>query len=263
MEQAYKGMMGGYSVLKDGDEKHIATHVVLTVEEYNDLRRNIASLKLQLSNEKAAHKKDVDNIKKQAIAYKQKAAADAQAVKEASEASVQLAEAERDRQTNLNRNLLRITRERANAKRGLQPKRKHCGYRFSSKIMQVKTIAGHDKKTGAIYADVWSATLETPYDGTIPIHQIEDHIFADLIGDSGILSKLYVHYWVIEGDSSRLWKGTYADAMAENPEGKNYLFDYKFMVNPKSGLWEIQITTTKSIRALSDMMRPRERERDR
>lgn len=256
MEKAYKGMMGGYSVLKDGDEKHSATHVVLTTEEYNDLLWNIRTLKSNLSDEKTAHKNEVADINKKAVAYKKRADENAQSVKAAAEARAKVAEEERDRQTSLNKNLLRITRERANAKRGLQPKREHSGYRFSAKIMQTKTISGHDKKKGAIYTDVWTATLETPYDGTIPIHQIEDHIFDDLMGEAGILKKLYINYWTFKG-SNRLWKGTYSEAMEDNEEKKNYLFDYKFMVNPKSGLWEIQITTTKSIRALSEMMGPR------
>jgi len=64
-----------------------------------------------------------------------------------------------------------------------------------------------------------------------------------------------VNYWAFN-DSSRLWKGSYQSAINEidNPEGKNYLFDYKFMINPRSNLWEIQITTTKSIRAVENMM---------
>ena len=74
------------------------------------------------------------------------------------------------------------------------------------------------------------------------------------MGVDGILEKLYVKYWKIKGTST-LWKGTYADAIKDSND-QNYLFDYKFMVNPKSGLWEIQITTTKSIRALSEMMNP-------
>ncbi len=258
MEKAYKGLMGGYSVLKDSDEKHSATHVVLTMDEYDELLHNIHSLESKLSNEVTNHKDDVSEINRKAADYKQRVDEEAQNVRAAAEERVRIAEEERDRQSNLNKNLLRITRERANAKRGLQPKREHCGYRFSSKIMQTKAIAGHDNKRGAIYTDVWTATLETPYDGTIPIHQIEDHIFDDLTGASGILNKLYVNYWMFKG-SNRLWKGTYAEAMEDNAENKNYLFDYKFMINPKSGLWEVQITTTKSIRALSEMMGPRPR----
>lgn len=121
--------------------------------------------------------------------------------------------------------------------------------------MQTRTVSGHDRRTGNSYADVWTATLESPYPGTIPIHQIEDKIFEDLKGEDGILGRLYVNYWTFN-DSSRLCKGSYQSAINEtdNPEGKNYLFDYKFMINPRSNLWEIQITTTKSIRTVENMM---------
>ncbi len=254
MEKAYVGMMGGYAVLKEGDEKHKATHIVLTVDEYNKLVNTKNSYKKQLEDEKTAHTKEVKEINNKAVAYKKKADEDAQAVKDDAERKVAAAEAETERQTNLNKNLLRITRERANAKRGLQPKRSHSGYRFSGKIMQTKTISGHDKKTGAIYADVWTATLETPYDGTIPIHQIQDRIFNDLMGTDGILEKLYVKYFTYKDNNAVIWKGSYADAIDGADTSKNYLFDYKFMINPKSRLWEVQITTTKSIRALAEMM---------
>jgi len=219
------------------------------------LNDEIARLKRLVSQKEREKEEAVKKINDAAVNYKKKADNEAQAVKDAAKQRVAEAEAERDRQTNLNNNLLRITRERANSKRGLQPKKEHHGYRFSGKIMQTKTICGHDKKEGAIYTDVWTATLETPYDGTIPIHQIEDKIFADLKGTEGILSKLYINYWTFNG-SDKLWKGNYVDAIDEkdNPEKKNYLFDYKFMVNPKSRLWEVQITTTKSIRALAEMM---------
>ena len=55
-----------------------------------------------------------------------------------------------------------------------------------------------------------------------------------------------------------LWKGTYSQAM-ENAkkfhyENRNILFDYKMMANPKSGFWEIQITTTKPIPVIPDLM---------
>ena len=237
------------------DEKGEATHVRMSVEEYDKLLSTISSYKSKLSAEQTAHKNDV-------AAEQAKSTQDHNSiVKQANDAigkanaRAEAAEAETQRQTNLNNNLLRITRERSNAKRGLQPKKKHSGYRFSGKIMQTKTISGHDKHTGAIYSDVWTATLETPYPGTIPIHQIEDKIFEDLKGTDGILNKLYVNYWTFQ-DSTRLWKGDYQSAIDEkdNPEKKNYLFDYKFMINPKSKLWEIQITTTKSIRALDEMM---------
>lgn len=241
------------------DEKHsgMATHMLLSMKEYETL-----------CNERNQAIRDRNSMEQAAKDYKRKADSSANvAIKNANDnAATQIeqmrirmenAEAEAERQANLNRNLLRITRERANAKRGLQPKKTHDGYRFTGKIMQTKTICGHDKKEGAIYTDVWTATIETPYDATIPIHQIKDHIFNDLRCDGGILEKLNIKSWIFK-ESGDMWKGTYSEALENaekfDMEGKNILFDYKMMANPKTGLWEIQITTTKSIRALKEMI---------
>lgn len=262
MEEAYRGVMGGYAVLKDGDTRHSPTHAVIDLDEYYELVDDIKSLRQQIESQKAQHMIELEKVKQEAVAYKRQADIGAQQAKVIAESRARNAEREAERQRNLNRNLLRIAKERANAKRGLRPKGRHCGYRFSGKIAQTKTISGHDKKTGAIYTDVWTATLETPYDGTIPINQIRDRIFDDLVGEGGLLQKLYVDY--VADDSESIWgtvipwKGTYAEAMRYNQDGtRNLLFDYKFMVNPRSGLWEVQITTTKSIRAISELMGPR------
>ena len=258
-----KGSLGILAEAPGGASDPDLAEVRLTANEYNNLLDEISELESQLSDEKSAHEKDVDDINANAARYRNNVNAEAKkkvdaAYLQVSEANAraEAAEAERQRQANLNNNLLRIARERANAKRGLQPKKEHSGYRFSGKIMQTKTICGHDKQEGALYADVWTATLETPYNGTIPIDQIQDRIFADLMGDEGVLSKLYIGYWTFKSDPNRIWKGKYQDAVGDdNPEKENYIFDYKFMVNPKSQLWEVQITTTKSIRALAEMMK--------
>lgn len=258
-----KASLGRMMIAEGGASDPDLIEVRMTADEYRDLMQEMSVLRQQLSNEKTAHKNDVDNINSQAVRYKRNADAEAQKKVEAAytqliaaNARAEAAEKERDRQADLNNNLLRITKERANANRGLQPKKAHSGYRFSGKIMQTKTICGHNKNEGALYADVWTATLETPYNGTIPIRQIQDRIFADLIGKDGILNRLHIHYWTYQNDSSRIWKGKYQEAVGgDNPEKRNYIFDYKFMINPKSQLWEVQITTTKSIRVLAEMMR--------
>ena len=239
------------------DEKHSATHMLLSMAEYETLcdERNAAI--------RARNKMEVDakEFKRQAEgkanASMRNANENAAAQIEEMRVRMEAAEAEAEKQANLNRNLLRITRERANSKRGLQPKKEHSGYRFASKIMQTRTICDHDKREGAIYTDVWTTTIETPYDASIPIHQIKDHIFEDLRRDGGIFDKLYIQSWIFK-ESGDLWKGTYAEAMENakkfEQEGKNILFDYKMMANTKTKLWEIQITTTKSIKALAEMM---------
>ena len=252
-DRMYRNITGWH----EEDEKHRATHMLLSLEEYETL-----------CDERNQAIRERNKMEQAAKDYKRKANSNANAaIREANDnATAQIermrvrmesAEAEAERQTNLNRNLLRITRERANSKRGLQPKKEHSGYRFVGKIMQTKTICGHDKKEGAIYTDVWTATIETPYNATIPIHQIKDHIFNDLRCDGGILEKLSIKSWMFK-ESGDMWKGTYSEALENaekfDVEGKNILFDYKMMANPKTGLWEIQIMTTKSIRALREMM---------
>ena len=253
-----KGLVSGFVKLsgRHDDEKGEATHVRLTVDEYDNLQKAIASYKRQLAAEQAAYAQDVKKIKEHAVDNMLKAEKAANERVADANAKVAAAEAERDRQASLNTNLLRIIRERANAKRGLQPKKKHPGYRFSGKIMQTKTVRGHNRKEGTLYADVWTATIETPYDARIPLRQIEDRIFGDLRGADGILHRLGINYWKFKEDPARPWKGKYSDAVSpeDNPDGLNYLFDYKFMVNPKSQLWEVQITTTKPIKALAEMM---------
>ena len=252
-DRMYRNITGWH----EEDEKHRATHMLLSLEEYETL-----------CDERDQAIRDRNKMKQEAKDYKRKADSKANAaIREANDnATAQIeqmrvrmesAEAEAERQTNLNRNLLRITRERANSKRGLQPKKEHSGYRFVGKIMQTKTICDHDKKEGAIYTDVWTTTIETPYDASIPIHQIKDKIFEDLREEGGIFEKLYITSWTY-AESGDLWKGTYAETMENakkfEQEGRNILFDYKMMANPKTKLWEIQITTTKSIRALAEMM---------
>lgn len=253
-----KGLVSGFVKLSErhDGEKGEATHIRLTVDEYDGLQKAIASYKRQLAAEQSAHTQDVKKLKEDAANNVLKVEKAANEKVADANAKIAAAEAERDRQAGLNTNLLRICRERANAKRGLQPKKTHSGYRFSGKIMQTKAVRGRNKKEGTLYADVWTAIIETPYNGTIPIQQIEDRIFNDLRGSDGILSRLGIMYWHFRDDPVRIWKGRYADAVNsdDNPNGLNYLFDYKFMVNPKTQLWEVQIMTTKPIRALAEMM---------
>lgn len=231
-----------------------------TAKEYKNQMKEIAELKRQLQAEQASHKQDVEEIRAKAVQYKKFADSEAEEkLRQAREAletaneQKEAAESALNREIRLNDNLLRITKERANAKRGMQPKKQRSGYRFVGKVMQTKTISGHDKKEGAIYTDVWTATIETPYSATIPIQEIMPVIFRDL---EDVLFELDISGWVY--DDGKVWKGTYSQAMEKakesQDENSNILFDYKMMANSKSGFWEVQITTTDSIPVISDLM---------
>lgn len=255
----------GRMVTADGESDPELSEVRYTADEYRELKKKISELKQKLEAEQEIHKQDVESIRAKAVQYKndivteaEKRIEQAQELLETVNVRKEAVEVELDRERKLNENLLRITRERANAKRGIQPKKERSGYRFVGKIMQTKTISGHDKKAGAIYTEVWTATLETPYDVTIPIQEIMPAIFEDLRnGNTGILANLNITAWIYT-DSGEIWKGTYPQVMENaeefHDEEGNILFDYKMMANPQSGFWEIQITTTKPIPVIPDLM---------
>lgn len=272
MEYAYKktGFMGkGYTYEPSGSS---GSYVVLDKDEYEKLEHDRKMYEYWWESEKENHQKDIEKSKKDMEKYRRDCDehADAvitsqvNAVKKAAREKIVSIEKELKTQKGLNDNLIRIMKERANVKRGLQPKKKRSGYRFVGKIMQTKTISGHDKRTGAIYTDVWTATLETPYDAQIPFQDIEERVQADLfrkldddgyIDDGGILTENGIEN--LGYNDGRLWKGTYTEVQdwkKENDESGNYMFDFKFMINPKTQLWEIQITTTDPIPMIPDLI---------
>lgn len=243
------------------------SYVVLDKNEYEKLEHDRNMYECWWESEKERHQQDIEKAKKDMEKYRRDCDEHSDAVitsqvnaakKDAME-KIAAIEEELKKKNGLNESLLRIMKERANAKRGMQPKKKKSGYRFDGKIMQTKTISGHDRETGAIYTDVWVATLETPYDATIPIKDIEERIQMDLFrcenSNRGILTKNDIgNLWYTDGG---VWKGTYTelnDWKKENNGYGNYMFDFKYLINPKTGLWEIQITTTDQIPLIPDLM---------
>lgn len=266
MEYAYKktGFMGkGYTY----EPSSSGSYAVLDRDDYNMLEHNHDAYKNQLEIEKVRHQEDIEKARRDAEEYKKQADKDAlekiRVANQVADKKIESIKLELNKQIELNDNLLRIMKERANAKRGLQPKKKRSGYRFVGKIMQTKTISGHDKEIGAVYTDVWTTTLETPYDASISFRDIEERVQTDLFrkidddgyfNDGGILTKNGIENLMY--DNGRLWKGTYTelnDWEKENDTSGNYMFDFKFMINPKTQLWEIQITTTDPIPMIPDL----------
>ena len=251
MEKACKGMMGGFSVLKDGDSR-TPTHMVLTSGEYADLQNEISSLKARLSVEQRRRESDKSEYERRLRDSEQK-------IREMRDQFF-AAEEEINRQRDLNDNLLRISKERANAQRGLQPKRKHNGYRYAGKIMQVKILDSRGRGSKYVYA--WSVILETPYDCEIPVEAVVDKVEADFTRVNGILPMLGISYFRGDQindrgvvDKHNIWRGSYS--IAASKSSGNVLFEYRYQANPVSGLWEVQIMTTEQIPVIPELSGPR------
>ena len=174
--------------------------------------------------------------------------------KEAIERAEQVNE-ELERQKALNENLKRIARERSNAARGITPKKVHDGYlvlnsrqwveHYNRELTEEEYNAKPDEFkarhkfpcTEHCTANVWKSTIQTPYDASLDLDQIGSLIDKDL-WDKGILED-------IGGETMNPVEsnGVYSDF-----GGSNGLYKWIFIANYKSGFWEVEIYTTKSLR---------------
>jgi hypothetical protein len=140
-------------------------------------------------------------------------------------------------------NVYRIMRERANAARGIVPKKSHDGYLvLNSRQWKERYSAIVNGKKAQSSANVWQSVLETPYDVALAADQIRTQIENDL---KLIISDIGCHCMVPEKDN-----GKYKTNMEkiENSREKNVLYKWDLVANFKSGLWLLEIYTTKSLR---------------
>lgn len=235
--------------------------VRLTPGEYKKLWQRIQSA------EKAAQEATDDADKREIVVlreanrqldeYKRKvdAAADqkvvaAQSAQQMAEQRASILEAEKSgieeslkKQQNLNNNLKRIARERANARRGIRPKKEHDGYVVLYSMQWRERY--RDSNGEKCVANVWKSVLQTPYDASLPLDAIQDEIWEELI--HAVLYPLGFRQAqpVEKNGEYRTWTGEDEDGIVKELCG---LYRWDCKANYKSGLWELNLYHTKSLR---------------
>lgn len=276
MEYAYKetGFMG--KVVYKPSPGDSGSHVVLSKEEYDKLQHDIAMYHAWYDSEKKSHEEDVANEKRKAEKkvneayesaqrqleeYKSQAnARAAQLVREARDDKSRV-EKELEKQINLNSNLKRIARERANQDRNITPKKEHDGYLVLessqwtehykyqltddecnqlNKNIRKRYPDGYYEKRSAL---VWRSVLQTPYDASLPIAQIRGQVEDVDLWDSKILISIGC-YGMNKNESN----GVYGQSFDEEGNERNHLYRWDFKANYRTGFWEVIIYTTKSLR---------------
>ena len=279
MPRYYKKNSVGMMVKADGgaSDPELA-EVRLTADEYTDMWRRIYVAERATKEAEAAGERKLNELRQstnkqiaqheaevnERAARREKAAeqkaADAQATAEEMREEVK-------RANHLNGNLKRIARERANAARGVTPKKEHDGYlvlssRQWTEHYQVDEWDTDDHKKDydtpenrptAIKnkylkiinktADVWKSVIQTPYDASLPLSQVRDVIIKEDMWDGGVLDSIGCPCMI-----KKEYNGTYY-SFGTNEDGyeKNGLYKWKFIANYKSGLWEVEMFTTKSL----------------
>lgn len=244
-ELMYKGMLGWSAA----DEKHPGTHKLMTNEEYWQLVEE----RDQARREKAeTERKAADAIKRAQLIAKreiEECEENTQALIDEKNEELAAANAEVEFQKNLNANLLRISRERANADRKLKPKKEHSGYVvISSQEKEIRYKVG--KKMYA--AVVWETVLQSPYNIEYTEDQARKMIFEELLtneggwklGEIGITSRYLADYAEL------------VESMGDSVKSQNRAFNQRLRANYKAGYWEYIVQHTLPVKHVPKDMLP-------
>lgn len=218
------------------------THVIQTRQEYEMLLNQRDRAKREKEEAERAAAREISRVKQEAAHEADRAAQRAQAQID-DLLQVERKTAEIADQRALNANLLRISRERANADRGLRPKKVHTGYvvvMSSEKEIRYKT--GRNK---LLTAKVWETVLQSPYSVDFTESQARQLIEEDLLArKNGLLADVGITM-ICSGSSyenlieTENWK--------EIKAAHNTLFSRQLRANYRVGYWEYIIQHTKPI----------------
>ena len=151
-----KTALGLRDLPENGQE---CTHVLLTHSEYDGLLAKVACAERDARSVYTAASQKIAQAERNSAQAKEAAYAEVDAVQKDLEEACRKIEY----LNGLNKNLLRIARERANADRKLRPKKTHTGYvvlTSSEKEYRYKTM----RKENAV-AGLWETALQSPYSG--------------------------------------------------------------------------------------------------
>lgn len=250
-----KGSLGMMTEAPGGTSDPELAEIRLTPEEYFNLMDQIRGAK------QAVYKARADADEREITAYREaqrklelyrtEIQADAemkirnmtQALREAEEHTSEAEAAKEEleealaKQQSLNTHLKRIARERANAKRGLTPKKQRTGYVVLCSSQYRQRYKDPDGKKCIAYT--WKSTLQTPYDATVPLDTIEDDLWTELAHRI-----LYPLGFRRTQDAEH--NGEYRTWEEDDVELCG-LYRWDYNANYKSGFWELTLYHTKGL----------------
>ena len=255
MGEFVKKTMMCYKEVPGGSSDPDCTHVILTLNEYKKIVRERDEAIRAVGIERQNADRQVNEANNNA-AYQIRQVRN-QADAEIAEMQGALAQAQKDAayQRHLNENLLRISRERANADRGLKPKKEHTGYvvmNTQEKKLQRKDHHGYYTIT------LWETVLQSPYSVDFTEEQARHQICEDLMqhknDEAWELSKIGIRE---EPDPRFCPSHEYHEIM----KNENVLVSYQLRANyqakrgEKTGFWDIILVHQKPIPQVPKDMR--------
>lgn len=242
MERVYKSLMG----YKPENERNKATHVILSLDEFNSLHNEIHDLEFQIQKNNEVYNTAIKKQQQLSDIRLKEIEDKAQERLESLQRDLDKIKAELYRVNDLNVNLKRIMRERANAKRGLTPKKAHHGY-IVLDSQQYNYIFRYYVQGNANTDNFpcWKVRIQSPYDSSIPYNTVVKDIRDDLIKVFGASLNIKS---VLNVDGY-----SYENFKKEWNSDKNFIFKTSYKANIRSGFWEVEYLVKSSIFIPEDM----------
>lgn len=218
------------------------TDVIFTKDEYEkDVVDRIENLQNEIRNLKKEHEKKIEDNKN--AANKKIADVKSQAEKQVNEAKTEAEEYKGRANSfeNINKNLIRIATERANAKRGLTPKKEHIGYLFLN-VEQISYKFGKEEFL------CYRVRLQSPYEINFDETSAKDLILNDFVNKFGInigIAAWYANnYFNVSNDETKkIWNGK-----------DNFIFKAFYKANFIKGFWEVEYLVRFAVNIIPEMM---------
>lgn len=243
----------GYKAVPGGHSDPECTHVILTLKEYDKLLQEKARAEQEARNTRYDAEKAIDKAKRDASYTAQKAAEEARQTVAGMESALAAEKAESAHQRALNANLLRISRERANADRKLKPKKEHTGY-----VVVISEETDHQYKDGNRHVKrvlLWKTVIQSPYVVDFPEEQVREQILEELLrkNEDGyrLIDRLGINGIYNKGYGSMIEDKRWC----AEPDKYNIMLKPKFRVNFRSGYWEVICLRTKPLDVVPKDMR--------
>ena len=246
-----KGALGGYKVVNAGYSDPECSHVILTRDEYGECCNKLRKAEIDVDSAKREAEHESRRAKNEAAAMAQKAAQDADEQVKSIQILLDEETQQRAYQEGLNANLLRISKERANADRKLRPKKEHTGYVVISSTQRQYKF----KRNGSMVSVMlWDTVIQTPY----KIDFTEEQARAQT---QELFEKNENGDWPIcrigiNGDYGKPFEKLIHDREWQDWKAYNVALERRYRANFTAGYWEIIITHTKALGIVPKDMRP-------
>ena len=247
-----KSALNNYKQVPGGQQDPKCSHVILTLEEYENLcqERDKAKQERQAAQMRAEDevKRSMDWGRDRVKQAEDKAKAALDEVKQ----QLAIAQEDAEHQRELNENLLRICRERANSDRKLKPKKKHSGFIvMSSAEREYRYKAGKELKA----AKLWETKLQSPYSVDFTDGQARQLIIEGLLqeDENGLcpMEKLGIENMYLDKYEELLQDSD----LAAQAASQNIMTNVRLRADHRAGYWEVTFLHTEALGRIPQDMR--------